>query len=80
MIAEEGASAEASFAVGHDEICGFLTCLEFYHQPGQPRQSFFLVCARSSFNLTDDVVASGRNLCEPEMSGGVGSGCAEIGS
>ena len=36
--------------------------------------------ARSFFDETDGVVASGGDFGEPEMSGLVGSGCAEVGS
>ena len=36
--------------------------------------------SRSFFDQADDVVAPGGNFGEPEMSGGVGSGRAEIGN
>ena len=73
-------SAQTSFAVGHYEICGFLTRIEIDNQPGQSYELLILVCARSLFDQADEVVATGGNFGEPEMSGGVGSGCPEIGS
>ena len=36
--------------------------------------------SRSFFYEADEVVAAGGDFGEPEMSGRVGSGCAEIGS
>ena len=41
---------------------------------------FFFVGARSFFDPADDVIAPGGDFGEPEMSGRVGSGCAEIGN
>jgi hypothetical protein len=38
------------------------------------------VGSRSFFYEADEVVAAGGDFCEPEMSGRVGSGCAEIGN
>ena len=79
MLADRRASAKVGFAVGHHEICHFLTRIEIEDQPGQPCELLILVRSRSLFDQADDVVAPGGNLGEPEMSGGVGSGCAEVG-
>jgi hypothetical protein len=73
-------STKAGFAVGHYEIGEFFACVECDDQPGQSRQLFFFVGSRPRFDQTDHVVTPGWNLDEPEMSGGVGPGCAEVGS
>ena len=79
MLADRRGSARVGFAVGHHEICDFLTRLEIENQPSQPRGLLVLVCSRAPFDQTDDIVALGGNLREPEMSGRVGSGRAEVG-
>ena len=78
MFWKKAGSTKAGFAVGHHEICEFFARVEFDDQPGQACLPFFLAGSRSLFDQADEIVAPGGNLGEPEMSGRVGSGCAEI--
>ena len=72
-------SAKAGFAVGYYEVCEFLPASSSITSQARPVCCSSLWGARSFFDETDDVVAPGGDFGEPEMSGGVGSGCAEVG-
>ena len=70
-------SVETGFAVGHYGVCEFFIRVEFESQPSQACDLFIFVGSRSFFYEADEVVAAGGDFGEPEMSGRVGSGCAE---
>jgi hypothetical protein len=56
MLADRRGSAKVGSAVGHHEICDFLTRIEIDNQPGQPCQLFVLVCARSLFDQANSSI------------------------
>ena len=68
---------EGALAVGDDEIGGFFSCLKINIQPRNSRRSVFFLGA--SLDHTDNVIATCRNLGEPEVAGWIGSGGAKIG-